>query len=187
MSEDAVRQSLDARVEVLFLTGQPGAGKTAIAKEISELLWKICEPHAVIDLDELCRGVFPTEVEGFYRSLAILNLSAVWANYHATGIRRLVLARIIESLDDLEQFSRTIPNSHVTVCQIHASEPMIQQRITEREPGSARTFLLEITGGIAAKISGLELPGFSVENHQRSITEVADEVLRLADWPRPKA
>ena len=46
----------DNPVEVLFLTGQPGAGKTAVAKELGELLWKIREPHAIIDLDELCRG-----------------------------------------------------------------------------------------------------------------------------------
>jgi adenylylsulfate kinase-like enzyme len=41
----------DSRVDVLFLTGQPGAGKSAVAKELSELLWRVREPHAVIDLD----------------------------------------------------------------------------------------------------------------------------------------
>ena len=59
-SEHSLRDATTTPVEVLFLTGQPGSGKTALAKELSELLWQCREPHAVIDLDELCRGVLPT-------------------------------------------------------------------------------------------------------------------------------
>ncbi len=59
----------DNRIEVLFLTGQPGAGKTAVAKELGELLRQSHEPHAIIDLDELCRGVLPNGTPNFNRSL----------------------------------------------------------------------------------------------------------------------
>lgn len=41
---------MDERVPVLLVTGAPGAGKTALAKEIGEQLFTAGEPHAVIDL-----------------------------------------------------------------------------------------------------------------------------------------
>ncbi len=136
----ALQPGADTQVAVLFLTGQPGAGKTAVAKEISELFWQIREPHAVIDLDELCRGRLPDQTPNVNRSLTVVNLSGVWTNFYAAGVRRLILARIIETPDDLAQFRSAIPNAQITVCHLHTPAPMIQQRITEREPGSARTF-----------------------------------------------
>jgi len=175
----------DKQVEVLFLTGQPGSGKTAVAKELSELLWQLGEPHAVIDLDELCRGVLPTPTINFNRALALANLTAVWANFHAAGVRRLILARMIESLDDLAQFGNAIPNANVTPCVLQAPEQLIRQRIAEREPGSARAFLLTVSPRIAAHMAGLNLPGICVENGHRSIGEVAREVLQRVHWPFP--
>jgi adenylylsulfate kinase-like enzyme len=177
----------DSRVEVLFLTGQPGAGKTAVAKELSEMLWRSREPHAVIDLDELCRGLLPAKTTDFNRSLAIANLTAVCANYYVAGVRRLILARIIESPDDIQAFGSAIPNAHITVCLLNAPQNLIQQRITEREPGTARNFLLSLTTRIAENIAGLDLPGIRVENGQRPLNEVAREILDYAGWPCPPA
>jgi len=177
--------STDSRVEVLFLTGQPGAGKTAVAKEIGELLWKIREPHAIIDLDELCRGVLPIKTPDFNRSLAVANLAAVWVNFYAAGVRRLILSRIIESMDDLDQFGGAIPNAEITVCLLQVPADTIQQRITKREAGSAQAFLLTVTAQIAERIPTLNLPGICVNNDQRPLNEVAREILQLAKWPAP--
>jgi adenylylsulfate kinase-like enzyme len=173
----------ESPVEVLFLTGQPGAGKTAVAKELSELLWRSREPHAVIDLDELCRGFFPLQTSGYNRSLAIANLKAVWENFQAAGVRRVILARIIESLDDIQAFGGAIPNAHITVCSLTASPEMIQQRLTEREPGSARPFLLNVTTQIAERIGSLDLPGIRVDNSERSVNEVARHIIQQLNWP----
>lgn len=173
----------DSKVDVLFLTGQPGAGKSAVAKELSELLWHSREPHAVIDIDELCRGYIPTQTPNFNRSLAVANLIAVWENFYTAGVRRLILARIIESLDDLDQFSSAIPNAQITICLLRVPEEIVQQRLTEREPGSARAFLLTVTSRIAEQIDSLELPGMVIDNGQRTVTEVAREILEHISWP----
>ena len=172
-------------VDVLFLSGPPGAGKTAVAKEISELLWQLREPHAVIDLDELCRCVLPTPAPNFNRALAAANLSVVWANYAAAGVRRLVLARMLQSAEDLAQFVGAVPNAHVTLCVLQAPASTVQQRITAREPGSARAFLLSASAQIAAQMENLELPAIPIDNDQRPLTAVAREVLERAGWPCP--
>ncbi len=175
----------DSKVEVLFLTGQPGAGKSAIAKEVGELLWRSREPHAIIDIDELCRGFLPTQTSDFNRSLAVANLIAVWENFYTAGVRRLILARIIESLDDLEQFGSAIPNAQITICLLRVPEEIVQQRLTEREPGIGRAFLLTVTSRIAERIASLDLPGIVVDNGDRPVTEVAREILQLLGWPYP--
>jgi hypothetical protein len=180
-------QEAENRVDVLFLTGQPGAGKSAVAKEISDLFWRIHEPHAVIDLDELCRGILLTPTADFNRSLAVANLAAVWANFHAAGVRRLILARILESPDDIERFARAIPNAQITLCLLQAPQDTIRQRITEREPGSSRAFLLSLTPRIGERIATLDLPGIRVENGARPVTEVAREILTRIGWPCPPA
>ena len=185
--DSTLHNDLDAQVEVLFLIGQPGSGKTALAKELSELLWRCREPHAVIDIDELCRGVLPALTANFNRTLAVANLTAVWANFYAAGVRRLIMARIVETLDDIDQFSSAMPNAQVTLCILHTPADIVQQRITEREPGSARTFLLSATTHNAEQLASLDLPGIHIDNGTRTITEVAREILALVHWPRPTA
>jgi chloramphenicol 3-O-phosphotransferase len=180
-----LRDAADTLVEVLFLTGQPGSGKTALAKELSELLWQCRAPHAVIELDELCRGVLPTPTADFNRTLAVANLTAVWSNFYAAGVRRLIITRILESCDDLNQFGTAIPHAQVTVCILHVPAALIQQRITEREPGSARIFLLSATTRNAEQLAELDLPGIHVDNGARPITEVAREILERVHWAHP--
>jgi dephospho-CoA kinase len=171
-------------VPALFLTGAPGSGKTALAHEISELLWQIDEPHAVIDLDELGRGVIPGGSDDFNLTLTIDNMKAVWENFRATGVRRLVLARVVRTHEELQRLCAAIPECEVNVWRVLAPEEEIAARITRREAGSARDFLLKVARQINA--DSADLPGATVVNDgTRSITDIARTVLEHAHWPYP--
>lgn len=92
----------------LLITGAPGSGKTALAKEIGEQLWRAEVPHAVIDVDELARIRAPVADPGNWTRLTVDNLRAIWHNYAALGIDRVVLAGVIDSADTVEAGSRTM-------------------------------------------------------------------------------
>jgi dephospho-CoA kinase len=173
-------------VPTLFITGAPGSGKTALAKEVSELLGQVDEPHAVIDRDELCRGVLPGGTTDFNRALAVENLAAVWANFERAGVRRLVLARVIQLADDLRFFAQAIPDCDLAVCRVTAPRSTIVDRIRRREAGSAASFLERVSRELDDEVARLDLPGFVVENGEsRSVTQLALEVLDRINWPGP--
>ena len=173
-----------ARVPALFLTGAPGSGKTAVAHEISELLWQIGEPHAVIDVDELARGVLPTGSDDFNLALAATNLAAVWENFRAVGVRRLVLARIVQGPEELQRLCDALPDCDITVCRVTATRQEIRERIARREAGSAREFLLNVSERVNGALDGAGLPGFVVENNASSqLTRVAQQILDRLGWP----
>ena len=166
------------------MTGAPGAGKTALIKEISEVLYRADEHHAVVDLDELCRGVFPASAADFGLDLAIENLAAVWSNFKRRGVRRLVAARIVQSADELVRISSALPDCEFTICRLTAAPAVLESRIHRREAGSSAPFLSSVVQRLAQDIDAIEFPMITVDNGpQASIIELANQVLRSAGWP----
>lgn len=173
------------RIPALFVTGAPGSGKTALIKEISEQLYRAGEFHAVIDLDELCRGVLPEGGGDFGLDIAVENLRAVWPNFARRGAKRLLLARIVLSASDVERIRSALPGCDVTVCRLVVGADTLQQRIRHREAGSSAEFLSSVAEGLASVIDGLDVEALVVRNDAAtSITDVGIEVIEAIGWPR---
>lgn len=169
----------------LLVTGPPGVGKTAVAKEIGEQLFQAGAPHAVIDLDELAR-LRPAIIDGstFHAELVASNLRAIWPNYLALGVERAVLARILVTAVEVDAYRETIPGAELTVCRVVAPMATIERRLRHREPGIVRSFLLDLAPKLEASMDALGVEDFAVDNGPgRDISEVAGEVLRRMNWP----
>jgi hypothetical protein len=140
-------------------------------------------PHAVIDLDELGR-VRPALPDGsFNHDLIAANLAAIWPNYQALGVERVVLARILESREELDDYRRAVPGADITVCRLVADHDVIGGRLRAREPGHVREFLLEVSTDLDAKMGDLALEDFTLENGaDRAIGELAQAILVECGW-----
>jgi hypothetical protein len=158
-----------------------------LAKEIGEQLFHAAVPHAVIDLDELARLRPAEPTGGFYGDLVARNLSAVWPNYRALGVERLVLARIIENREEVEGYRAAIPGAVLTICRVSAPDDVLVTRLQHREPGTIQTFLTDVAPQLDARIARLGVEDFTVTNGpNQNISVLAHAVLEQLDWPRPE-
>ncbi len=105
----------------MFVSGTIAAGKTTVAEAASGLLTDAGIPHGVIDLDWLCQAYPAPPGDPFNDELAFENLAVVWPHYAARGIRRLVVARVIESPRWRARAEASLPEVTVAVARILAS------------------------------------------------------------------
>jgi hypothetical protein len=170
----------------LLLTGGPGSGKTAIAKEIGELLRRAGVRYAVVDLDALGEVGPPVDGGTFNSPLIAQNLAAMWPNYRAHGVDRLVLARVIGGAEEIAALRSAVPEADMRIGLILAPAGAVIERLRARETGVKRDFLVRIAPGLGDHLNRLGLEDFSVDNGAgRSVTSVALEVLDKLGWPVP--
>ena len=166
-------------VHVIVISGSMGSGKTTVLAEISDVLAARGVVHAAIDTDFLGMGYLPAEAS---RDLAFRNLSAVWNNYAAAGVTRLLLCEALETPAERERLREAVPGAQIVVCRLRARLETMQQRIRLREPGMLQEQFVSRVAELEASLDAGCVEDFSVENDGRSVTAVAREVLVRAGW-----
>ena len=171
---------LGAEVPVLVITGTMGSGKTTMLGEASDLLTARGMAHAAVDVDTLGMGHL---AETAWADLSYRNLASVWRNYAASGATRLLIAEAIEHVSELHRFREAIPGAQIIVCRLTASLATMQARVSQREPGMCRDAFVRRVADLEALIDAASVEHFSLATDDgRTITEVAQEMLSLANW-----
>ena len=170
-------------VSVLLITGTVGVGKTALAREVGELLRRSGVAGAMIDLDALSYASSGPVEDLFNSNLVLRNLKAIWPNYAARGVDHLVLARYVGAAEELDGYRDAIPSADLVVCRVTAPPETVQERLRRREVGLERDFLVALSQTLAVALDGGVVEDFVVENGpDRSITDVAEEVVKRMGW-----
>ena len=169
-------------VPVLLVTGPVGAGKTSVIEEIFDQLAARGVAHAVVDVDAVAMCWPSGAGDRFNQRMAIRNLAAVWRNYAAGGADRLVLARVLESRAELEDYRAAIPGADIRVCRLAASLPALRERVARRETGSSYESLVRRAAELAASMERSDVADFVVGTTGRTVRQAASEVLRKAGW-----
>jgi hypothetical protein len=165
---------------VRLITGAMGAGKTSVLAEASDLLALRHVAHAAIDLDALGLAHLPSAVGNdgvMYR-----NLQSVSQNYAALGVRRLLLARAIEDRAELELCRGVVSAANMIVCRLAASVEAMEERVKMRELGVSQREYVARVAKLSAILDRARLEDFTITNENRSLTEVAHEILVKAGW-----
>ncbi len=119
-------------MKVIVISGSMGAGKTIVMAEASDLLSANGIVHAAIDADNFGVVFLPgtASADFMYR-----NLGAVWSNFAAAGVDRLLLAEAVEHRGELDRIRMALPDAEISVCRLTARIETMRRRIRVREPG----------------------------------------------------
>jgi len=110
------------------------------------------------------------------------NLQSVCDNYASLGVRRLLLARAMEDRAELELCRRVVSAKNTVVCRLTAGIEAMQQRVRTRETGVAQRKYVARVAELDVILDRARLEDFTVANENRSLTEVAHEMLVKAGW-----
>jgi adenylylsulfate kinase len=174
LDRGAVTESL------LIITGTMGAGKSAVLAEASDILAQRGIVHAAVDLDALGLAYLAdgrTSDQVMYR-----NLASVCENYKAAGVKRVLLARAIESRLELEVCLRAVSAAEVSICRLGASLETMEGRVGRRELGVGRQEYVGRVKKLDLILDGAKLEDLTISNEDRAVTDVASEMLLKAGW-----
>lgn len=115
----------------LLITGTVGSGKTSVADTLGDLLATAEIPHAVIDVDWLRRPWPSPPGDPFNGGMALRNLLAVAENYLRAGTVRLVLAGVVESRRERDDYQEAL-GVDLTVGRLRVDLPVVRLRLTQR-------------------------------------------------------
>src|SRR5580698_10154192 len=157
-----------------------GAGKTTVLGEASDLLALRHIAHAAIDLDALGLAHLPSTASK--DSVMYRNLHSICQNYASLGVTRFLVARAIEDRAELELCRSAVSPSNTVVCRLAASIETMQQRVKMRESGVSQREYVARVAELNVILDRARLEDFAVASEDRSLTEVAHEMLLKAGW-----
>lgn len=88
----------------------------------------------------------------------------------------------MEDSAELERCRDVIPATNTVVCRLIASIEAMQQRVKMRESGISQREYVARVATLSVMLDRAQLEDFTVVNENRSLTEVALEVLIRARW-----
>ncbi|MFF9782450.1 hypothetical protein [Streptomyces nigrescens] len=173
------------RTELLLIGGRAGVGKSTVGWEVSDQLRAASVPHAIIEGDFMGQ-VHPAPDGDPHRSqITERNLSAIWANYHQLGYRRLIYTNTASVLpESAGLFERAIGADTRTVrVLLTASDTTTHERLAAREIGSELERELKSSAYKARLLDErVSDDTFRVATDGRSVRDIAAEVLRATGW-----
>jgi hypothetical protein len=157
-----------------------GAGKSSVLAEASDILALRRVVHAAIDLDTLGLAHLPSATGN--DEVMCRNLECVCKNYASLGVKRLLLARAMEDRAELELCRSLVSAATAVVCRLTASIETMEQRVKSRELGALQPEFVARVAKLNAILDRARLEDFTITNENRSLSEVAQEVLTKAGW-----
>ena len=113
----------------VVITGPPGAGKSAVATAVHDLLGDAGVANALMEVDELERCYPPRD-----EARVLENLATICASYRDTGYELLFVTATIEADAYRERLLAAVGATAHLLIRVEADPGTLERRIREREP-----------------------------------------------------
>jgi predicted kinase len=168
-------------VDVIFIGGRSGVGKTTVAAEVSRQLALVDVAHALIEGDNLDQAHPEPWREGI--DLAEQNLAAMWRNYQAAGYSRLIFTNTVSVLQMPALIAALATDVRAMAVLLTADDSTAAHRLAQREIGSG---LQDAIGRSAAAAANLESAAMDtvhrVFTDNREVSDIAAQVISMSGW-----
>jgi adenylylsulfate kinase-like enzyme len=173
-------------IPVLWLSGPPGVGKTAVAWEIYRRLQRAGADPAYVDVDQLGMCFPPLTDDPDRHTLKARNVAALRANFTASGARTLVVSGTVDAQrgPDVD----TLGGPQIVVVGLRADPDELRARLRRRR-GSFAQHEAAVEEAAVEEATALDRSTFanwSIDTSGLSIDEAATRALSaIGDWPPP--
>lgn len=163
----------DASVDVLLLTGAPGAGKSSVLDALSTRLETEGIRHGAIESEQLTRG-FPS----LGNELLAEQLAAVLATQREAGRKLFLIAFTPETAEQLRDVRRASAATRELVVCLAAPPETVAARLQAREPDRwpGKAGLIARARELAGSVPKLESTDLVLATGGRDADAVAGEV-----------
>ena len=171
-------------LESVFLNGTVGAGKTTTGETLHRLLADEGISNAMIDLDQLRRSWPAPPNDRFNHELELKNLQSVAGNYREVGVRRFILAGVLEDPAEVDRYRLAQGGGKLTVIRLDPPLDAVRERLRNRHDADSA----ELSGHLhrSGELHGI-LTEARLETHvlavgRQSPDDVARKVRALLGW-----
>ena len=167
---------------IIVISGSMGCGKTTVLGEASDVLTAHQIAHASVDLDAIGTALLPGDLS---REVTHRIVASMFATFARAGLTRVLIAEAVENREELNRLRRVAPGSEVLVCRLRAAIDTMRERLRVREPGMLQAQFLARASELEQILDEANVEDFTIVNDQRSVTDVARELLERAGWIPP--
>lgn len=166
--------------EVLLINGPCGVGKTRAGFALSDALNARKLGHVLLDLDALAQ-VFPRpQDDPFGGRMALRQLSALLPFW---GMRPIVLARVIETEEELAELRAALSPCRITHVVLTAEPHAIAARLARRETGAALAWHIGRAAELDEALRSGPSRDLTIDTSDLDPDAVALELQSALDWP----
>jgi len=121
-----------AQFDTVLINGSVGTGKTTTAERLGGELERFGIPGAVIDADWLRRSWPAPASDPFRTTVALENMQAITANFRRAGARVVVVATVVETLEELRRTNAALASRRLLHVRLTATSDAVLPRLTRR-------------------------------------------------------
>lgn len=171
-------------LESVFLNGTVGAGKTTTGENLHRLLADGGISNAMIDLDQLRRSWPAPPGDRFNHELELRNLQSVAGNYRHVGVRRFILAGVLEDPAEVDRYRTALGGGKLTVIRLEPPIEAVQERLRNRHQADSAelSWHLHRSTELQGILADAGLDTHVVALGRRGPNAVAQAVRALLGW-----